>query len=200
MTFPPWRTPQKRRDTHWEKQDMNSKSIASSYFYNLSPFLSHLYTLNTFFVIFLPSLSLSLSLSPAHWGVLLYGLIEVNVWHTHDTNWGPTKNLKMWIWIWVPSCLSYLTLSVSSCFFFFLFFFHCKPWMTIKPVSSGLTVGLNGVVGHKWSKDFMFPRKASQSSSPLKQHFIFITCFPSGCRSLTDWNITQSTLIALLCS
>lgn len=38
------------------------------------------------------------------------------------------------------------------------------------------------------------------TSNPVKRHFIFITCFLSGCRVLTDWNITQSPLITLLCS
>lgn len=36
--------------------------------------------------------------------------------------------------------------------------------------------------------------------SPVKRHFIFITCFLSGCRVLTDWNITRSPLITLLCA
>lgn len=38
------------------------------------------------------------------------------------------------------------------------------------------------------------------TASPVKRHFIFITCFLSGCRVLTDWNITRSSLITLLCS
>lgn len=38
------------------------------------------------------------------------------------------------------------------------------------------------------------------TSSCFKRHFIFITCFHSGCRVLTDWNITQSPLITLLYS
>lgn len=53
-------------------------------------------------------------------------------------------------------------------------------------MSPALVAGLNGVVGHEWSKDFVFPCKASQSRRPLKQHFIFITCLPCGCRVLTE--------------
>lgn len=54
----------------------------------ISLFLSHVYKL--FFMCFL--LSLFISLSAAHWGVLLYSLIEVKMWCTYnDTSWEPTK-------------------------------------------------------------------------------------------------------------
>lgn len=105
-----------------------------------------------------------------------------------------------------PHDVSHLALIDSSYpiiilfFYFYLSFFQKKTWTTVEAMSSALIVRLNGVLVHEWSKGFMFPCKGSQSSSPLKQRFIFITCFPSGCRVLTDWNITQSTLIALLCS
>lgn len=53
---------------------------------------------------------------------------------------------------------------------------------------------------HEWSEGFMFPCKASQFSSPLKQRYILITCSTSGCRVVSNRKITPSTLIALHCS
>lgn len=82
----------------WENKTPTKKSktwiAASSHLYNLSLLLSHFHKLPLFRRFMLP-LSLSLSLSAAHWGVLLYGLIEVKMWRTYtDSNWGPTKKFS----------------------------------------------------------------------------------------------------------
>lgn len=69
----------------WEdKKPTKKRKTWIANLYNLSLLLSH----------FTPSFLCtfcSLSLSPAHWGVLLYCLIEVKMWRT---KWGPTKTFS----------------------------------------------------------------------------------------------------------